>query len=185
MPNTVTVRPLRGPDAEDYRAIRLSALQTAPEAFGSVHALEASRPLDAHAARLASSLVLGAYDGARIVGMVGLRRETGPKDAHKGTLWGFYVEPGSRRHGVGTALVAALLDAARGTVEQVTLSVVDGAAAIALYQRLGFARYGLEPRALKTAAGYADEALMVRFLEPPPGQPPSTPADTLPGPPVP
>ena len=168
-PNGITVRPLRISDAADYRAIRLSALQTAPEAFGSVHAVEASQPIERHAERLASSLVLGAYDGERIVGMVGFKREAGPKDAHKGLLWGFYVEPGSRRHGVGAALVSALLHAARGAVEQVTLTVVQGSAAIALYERFGFTRYGLEPRALKSPAGYADEVLMVLFLQAPPG----------------
>ena len=162
--SAITVRPLRTSDAADYRAIRLSALRTAPEAFGSVHAVEAARPIERHAERLASSLVLGAYEGERIVGMVGLKRETGPKDAHKGFLWGFHVEPGNQRRGVGATLLSALLRAARGTVEQVTLTVVQGSAAIALYERFGFTRYGLEPRALKSPAGYADAVLMVLFL---------------------
>jgi ribosomal protein S18 acetylase RimI-like enzyme len=42
--------------------------------------------------------------------------------------------------------------------------VQDNAAAPALYRGLGFEAYGVEPRALKSAAGYADEVLMVRFL---------------------
>lgn len=168
---TIAVRPLRTSDAEDYRAIRLSALETAPEAFGSVHALEASRPIESHAERLESSLVLGAYDAGRIVGMAGFKREAGPKNTHKGLLWGLYVEPGSRGHGAGAALVSALLNAAQGVVEQVALSVVEeNAAAIALYERFGFTRYGTEPRALKSAAGYANEVLMVLFLPPTPGQ---------------
>lgn len=46
-------------------------------------------------------------------------------------------------------------------VEQLTLAVVrQNHAAIALYQQAGFVTYGIEPRALKTEAGYADEVLM-------------------------
>ncbi|MCL6470330.1 MAG: GNAT family N-acetyltransferase, partial [Ralstonia sp.] len=37
-------------------------------------------------------------------------------------------------------------------------------AALALYERCGFETYGVEPRALKSTTGYADEVLMVRFL---------------------
>ena len=172
MSKTVVVRPLWTSDVEDYRAIRLSALKTAPEAFGSLHATEASTPIERHAERLTSSLVLGAYDDEQIAGMIGFKQESGPKSAHKGFIWGFYVEPSSRKCGVGTALVSAVLKAARGVVEQMTLSVVEGnAAAIAMYERFGFRCYGTEPKALKSAAGYSDEVLMILFLNgPTPGQ---------------
>jgi ribosomal protein S18 acetylase RimI-like enzyme len=64
--------------------------------------------------------------------------------------------------------MSALLSAARSVVEQVTLSVTaENATAIALYERFGFRRYGIEPRALKTPAGYSDEILMVLFLDAP------------------
>jgi ribosomal protein S18 acetylase RimI-like enzyme len=164
---TLAVRRLGLADVEDYLAIRLAALQTEPASFGSVHALEASRPIETHAARLASSLVFGAYHDSRIVGMVALRQNEQPKEAHKGLMWGMYVAPASRKYGVGAALVAALLAASQGVVEQVLLSVVaDNKAAIALYERFGFIRYGLEPRAMKTASGTVDEVLMIRFLTP-------------------
>jgi hypothetical protein len=49
-------------------------------------------PIEQPAARLSSSLVIGAYVGSRIVGMIGLKRELGRKHEHKGLMWGFYVE---------------------------------------------------------------------------------------------
>jgi ribosomal protein S18 acetylase RimI-like enzyme len=61
-------------------------------------------------------------------------------------------------------LVNAVIDHAAAVVEQVTLTVVaDNASAIALYSAMGFERYGVEPRALKSERGYADEVLMVRY----------------------
>lgn len=165
MATPITLRRLGEGDVEDYRSIRLAALKTEPEAFGSTHALEAPRSNAEHAERLSSSTVVGAYDGNSIVGMIGCRQESSPKTGHKALIWGFYVRPESRRAGVGAALVAAALDAARGRVEQLTLSVVkDNAGAIALYESFGFTRYGTEPRALKSAGGYADEVLMALRL---------------------
>jgi ribosomal-protein-alanine N-acetyltransferase len=58
------------------------------------------------------------------------------------------VAPAARRYGVGTALVAAALaDAARTGARAAHLEVrASNAAAIALYQRLGFVAVGRRPR---------------------------------------
>ncbi|AOI50134.1 putative acetyltransferase [Burkholderia oklahomensis] len=161
----VEVRRLSASLAADYRAIRLAALQDMPDAFGSTYDVEVARPLTAFAERLAGTIVFGAYVGGRIAGMAGFKRLDGAKARHKGFLWGMYVAPDARRHGVGAALLDAVLAAAAEAVEQVTLAVVDGnGAARAFYERHGFVVYGVEPRALKGANGYADELLMVKFL---------------------
>ena len=163
----VTVRQLGAQDVEDFRRIRLSALATAPEAFGSTLDRETTRPLEMFAERLSASIVFGAYRDGRIVGMIGLKREDGPKMSHKAFIWGFFVEPECRGLGLGTALIEAALAAAREIVEQVALTVVEGnAEAARLYERFGFQRYGTEPRALKSADGYVDEALMVLLFAP-------------------
>lgn len=163
----VTIRRLVASDAEDYRTIRLAALAREPDAFGSVYDVEVARPLSAFAERLETSVVLGAHIGERIVGMVGLKRETGPKDSHKGFVWGLYVRPSARGRGVARALMQALIAAADAGIEQLTLTVVEGnEAALRLYRKLGFEVYGLEPRALKSPAGYRNEVLMVLFLAP-------------------
>ncbi|PRH85976.1 GNAT family N-acetyltransferase [Labrys okinawensis] len=163
---SVAIRRLGPADSIDYRAIRLDALATAPEAFGSTYAAESARPLAAFAERLSQAVVFGAYMGDQIVGMAGYRRQDGLKDRHKGEVWGVYVAPRWRGQGVAGALMTAVIEAARGEVEQLLLAVVDGNdGALALYRRLGFEVYGVEPRALKTGNRYLDEALMVLFLE--------------------
>ncbi len=165
-PMTAEIRRIDDQNVEDYRSIRLAALRNAPEAFGSTYDEEVSRPMSAFADRLRHTTVFGAYDDARVVGMVGFARQSGPKDRHKGFLWGMYVDPEMRGRGIGAALVGAALRHAAGLVEQVTLSVVtSNTSAIALYEALGFKPYGVEPRALKSAQGCADEMLMLRYCD--------------------
>jgi ribosomal protein S18 acetylase RimI-like enzyme len=165
MPDEIDIRRLTRNDAAVYREIRLAALKTAPEAFGSTYAAETERTMEAFAQRLETSTVFAAYLGDRIVGMAGFRQQDGAKDAHKADLWGCYVEPEARRRGVGDALIVAVLKHATGRVEQILLSVVsENRAARGLYERHDFTVYGTEPRALKTGADYSDEVLMVRFL---------------------
>ncbi len=161
------IRRLEVADVEDYRTIRLAALQTEPEAFGSLYEVEVTRPIDSFVERLSSSIVLGAYAGGRIVGVASFRQETGPKERHKGVLGSVYVQPDSRGQGVAASLVAGVIDVARSIVEQLTLTVVQGnSAAIALYHRFGFKIYGVEPRARKNLSGYVDKVLMVLDLRP-------------------
>ena len=163
----VTVRPLDASDADAYRAIRLEALTLAPEAFGSTLAREQGFSRAEFAARLAGGRMLGAFAGAALAGVAGLLVEEREKERHKGTLVGMYVRPDMRGRGIGRLLVDAVLAAAAGEVEQVRLAVVAGnAAARALYERCGFAAYGLERRALKAGGVYYDELLMARFLPP-------------------
>ncbi len=152
-------------DVADYRSIRLAALQGEPDAFGSVYEVEAARPSSAFAERLDTSIIFSAYAGGDIVGMAGLKQEAGLKDRHKGFVWGMYVRPNARGQGIGAALLAAIIGGAEQIVEQLTLTVVQGNnAALSLYEKYGFRAYGVEPRALKTAAGYSDEILMSRIL---------------------
>jgi ribosomal protein S18 acetylase RimI-like enzyme len=97
--------------------------------------------------------------------MAGFKQYQGARECHKAFVWGTYVRPEERRRGAARELMEAVLDGARGTVEQLTLAVVsDNAAALALYRGLGFEVYGREPRALKSDGGCDDETLMVRFL---------------------
>jgi ribosomal protein S18 acetylase RimI-like enzyme len=161
----LTVRRLSATDAADFRLIRLAALDNAPEMFGSTLETEAAWPVSDFAGRLETAIVFGAYLDGRIVGMAGFRREPNQKTSHKGFLWGMYVAPVARGQGAGAALITLLLETAAPLVEQIRLSVVtSNTTAIALYERMGFRAYGTEPRALKSAAGYEDEVLMVRFM---------------------
>ena len=166
-PDAIAVRRLAAADVEDFRTIRLAALQGAPDAFGSTFEREVRRPMAAFGERLAASIVFAAYAGAEIVGMAGLMPESGHKERHKGFFWGLYVRPEARRVGAASAIVETMLASTPDRMEQITLSVVSGnTAAQAFYEKFGFTVYGVEPRSMKTGSRYLDEVLMVRFLTP-------------------
>lgn len=161
----IVVRRLTTADVEKYREIRLAGLRNSPEAFGSTFASESLKPLSSFAERLGSSAVFGALLGGDLVGIAGFAIRQGAKEAHKGLLWGMYVQPDARKFGVGRRLVEAIIDFAREHVEILQLSVVsDNKPAQRLYARLGFIEYGLEKNSLKHNGQYYDEILMALDL---------------------
>ncbi len=164
---TFLIRQLTPADAADYRAIRLAALQNAPEAFGSTYEMEAGRSTSGWEERLQTPGAFAAFMDGEIVGMARFVQDAdSAKERHKGSVYAMYVAPEARGQGIGSALLEALIAYATGVVEQLRLGVVDtNDAAIRLYQMHGFEIYGTEIRALKTDAGYSNELLMVRFLE--------------------
>ena len=161
----IEVRRLTEDDAEIFRAIRLEALERHPEAFQATYESAAELPLDTFRERLGQNALFGGFIDGKIRGFVGFRPLKNPKISHKGILWGMYVEEPARGTGLATAMVEALLDHARGQVEQVMLSVMhDNERARHFYEKMGFETYGLERRAFKIGERYIDEEFRVRFL---------------------
>jgi len=158
---TIELRRLTPQDAALYRDIRLEALADSPDAFASTLETERDRALEAFAARLADTHVVGAFAGPRLAGVAGFSVQAGPKHAHKGMLWGMYVRPAHRGAGIGRVLVEAIIAHARQRVELLQLFVVsNNAAARRLYAGLGFVEYGLERHATKYHGQYHDDVLM-------------------------
>ena len=159
------IRRLSPSDAAAYRDLRLAGLKTHPEAFGASWEEEAAHPLVWFEDRLRRNVIFGGGQAAALTGIVGFHVPDGAKQRHKGMLWGMFIQSEARGTGLGSLLVARVLDHARQTVEEVRLSVVaTNAAAIRLYESVGFERYGLEQRALKIGNDYHDELLMALSL---------------------
>ena len=161
----VKIRRLLPEDAALYREIRLDALKSDPDAFGSTLAEEHAQPLHLFTERLETSAVFGAFAGSELVGVVGFFVKPSRKEAHKGALVGMYVRPGARTGGVGRRLVEAVIDHASHCVEVVQLTVIkENQRAVRLYARLGFVEYGVERKSLKQDGRYWDEVLMAKPL---------------------
>ncbi len=159
------IRRLVAADGAPFRALRLEALQTYPDAFGSTYEDEVARPLSSFIQQLEKNVILGGFDHGELAGMIGFYQQSGPKDRHKGVIWGMYVKPRLHGGGLASALLDSAIELGKMQVEQIQLTVVTtNQRAVRLYEASGFRGYGIERNALKSGDRYFDELLMVRFL---------------------
>jgi len=148
-PARIVVRQLGVADAPRYRALRLDGLRHFPHAFRPDYEEALAQPLAWSESRLGAhgKYWFGAFDGADLVGAVGLRTLDGRKIRHVARLVALTVDARRQRQGIGRSLVAHLIEHARelGFIRQVQLTVSDGnERAERLYDAFGFERFGLE-----------------------------------------
>ena len=175
---SIEIRRLTEADAPALWRLRLTALESEPYAFAESPAEHFRTTVEGFGARLreasGESLVLGAFDGPALVGMVGLYREQRIKRRHKAGIWGMFVLPEYRGQGTARSLVSHALEEARAMpgVRQVFLSVVvTQSAARRLYVALGFHSYGVEPQSLEVNGELFNEEHMYFRL---PGEAPTS-----------
>jgi ribosomal protein S18 acetylase RimI-like enzyme len=156
-------------DTETFIGLRREALEVEPSAF--LASPDDDRALDPSFVRRAfsssSQATFGAFD-PKLVGIVGIGRESHHKAAHKAYVWGLYVKPSHRCSGVGRSLMLAALRFARELrgVTHVHLGVAESnAPALRLYESLGFVAWGVEPDALHVGGELIAERHMVLALE--------------------
>ncbi|MGA8273544.1 MAG: GNAT family N-acetyltransferase [Candidatus Sulfotelmatobacter sp.] len=167
------IRFLTANDATTYWNIRLEALVSEPEAFGSSPEEHRALTRDEIARRISSdsagNFAVGAFAGERLIGTAGFFRNKGLKERHTGQAWGVYVTREARGKGVGRNMLRMLLERASKIegIEQIKLAVATNQeAAVRLYRSLGFKSFGLERQALKIGDRYVDEEHMVLFVKP-------------------
>jgi GNAT superfamily N-acetyltransferase len=121
--------------------VRLAALRTDPQAFGSTLEVERDLGEDSWRARLANRAQFAARSGGAVVGTGG---GIASEDGQAAELVSMWVHPSSRGAGVGGLLVEAVVDWARQAgFGQLRLWVVEGnSVALRLYLRSGFTRTG-------------------------------------------
>jgi len=162
-------------DAPSYRALMLHAYAVAADAFTSTAQERAAEPLSWWLARIADprglSHVFGAFLDEQLVGTVTVEFAAKPKTRHKAHLIGMFVAPAARGCGLGRGLLQAALGliAERPGIRVVTLTVTEGNEhAIALYESLGFKRFGVEPLAIAVQDGFKAKVHMWREIPPAP-----------------
>ncbi|MBO9131453.1 GNAT family N-acetyltransferase [Bacillus sp. 165] len=166
------IRLLTRADVESYRDIRLEALKTNPEAFGSSYEEAVTRTVKQLAETFPvtnNNFIVGAFSKEeKLIGTAGFRQEQAMKMKHKGMVWGMYVTPDYRGQGISRLLLQQLIAEAKKLqdLEQINLVVVTiNDAAKVLYERLGFEHFGTEKRALRVNDKYYDEDYMVLSLQ--------------------
>lgn len=148
----MNIRRIRPGDGPVLREVRLRALLTDPDAFGSSYERDVSLG-DGHWEERATAAGSGneqflalAEDERRVVGMIGAYTPDDSSEVrHLVSTW---VAPEARGRGLGSELVGAVIGWARGArASKVTLWVVDGnRPAIALYEGAGFVPTGKKQR---------------------------------------
>lgn len=143
------IRHILAHEVDRLRDIRLRALATDPYAYGSTYAAEIQRPASwwegwAQRSEDGVQRTFIAVDAAdRWVGLALVREDDeAPGDAVVNSMW---VAPEARGLGVGRALCSACAEWARSRgfpVVRLTAKV-GNAAAIGLYESLGFVRVGV------------------------------------------
>ncbi|WP_114945712.1 GNAT family N-acetyltransferase [Microvirga calopogonii] len=173
MSASFSIRPLRPADAPAYRDLRLEALQSSPEAFGSSYEEEAPLPLETIQARIPVSgpnAIFGAFAADTLVGMAGFAVYERVKARHKGVMWGVFVTPEWRRQRVGKALVRQVIDHASRHVIMLEAAVgLTNERARRTYHDLGFKPYGIEHKAIRIGEVFHDEELLYLDLQKPEG----------------
>jgi ribosomal protein S18 acetylase RimI-like enzyme len=169
----ITIRPLLVEELGAYKALRDTILAQHPSAFTSDAAQSVGRSADSYRDRLgldrprSGHFTLGAWDGDALVGAISCERENRIKVRHVGHLIGMMVRMDAQGRGVGRALLNECIATARRAdgLEMLTLSVTAGnAAAITLYESVGFERYGSLPRAIRVDGVYYTKEHMVLAL---------------------
>jgi GNAT superfamily N-acetyltransferase len=127
-----------------HRDLRLQAVSDSPDSFGETFAEAAERPatywesLTRSVTEPRGHVMFVAFEGDNPIGCAyGLRDH---ERDHGGRVGGMWVHPESRRLGVGSALLLAILEWARAYgLNRLALWAPDqNRAAIALYRRAGF-----------------------------------------------
>ena len=152
------IRRITERDGPLLRSIRLDALRTDPDAFGSTYADQAAYPAHrwrqtaVESAQGDDRCILLAFRGTQPAGMIRMVRE-GLRPRVFG-VYSVWVAPEERRRGVGRALLEAVdqwVQAAGGSSLELTV-MEDGMAAQGLYSAQGYRFDGRRERSIGARA---------------------------------
>lgn len=163
------IRQLDAKDAQAYYDLRIEALKDSPDAFATRLEDAIQRPISKTAENLAleNAVTFGAFQDGQLQGNVTLVRNTAPKLEHRASIVAVYVTPNARGNGLASRLMRELIHYAAKWhgLERLDLMVAsENFPAIALYEQMGFEKYGTEINSMKTPEKYIDENLMVKFM---------------------
>jgi len=135
---------------EDYKNLRLKALQSEPQAFSSNYSREVKYPNDKWKQRLEESgkgrtWLLFAIDAKMtLVGMIGGYRDDEDVQNNSAQIWGVYVDKEMRGKGIGKELMNSILEVLRSVpnIKKIIIEVnADQKIAKKLYEGVGFKEF--------------------------------------------
>ncbi|MBL1420009.1 MAG: GNAT family N-acetyltransferase [Alphaproteobacteria bacterium] len=155
------VRKLTIADLAEFKRLRLDALQTNPESFGSHYAREAAFDDEEFANRLRvddDNFIWGGFEGGLLVAMAGFYVVE-----NVGNIWGVFTAPDHRGRGISKQLIMQIIADAKvnPSLVKIQLGVTsDSEAALGLYKAVGFETYSIEADAIQHGEFSMCEILM-------------------------
>jgi RimJ/RimL family protein N-acetyltransferase len=167
---SIVVRAATISDIDEFRALRLDAIQDSPIAFPADYTVTINHPMSFWENRLTSDesrTIFFAEHENQLIGMTGIYKGELPKTKHSATIWGVFVRPEWRGLRIAESLIEACIGWAKShEVKIVKLGVTAAStSAVRCYQRCGFIIYGTEPREIFYEGQYYDGYLMYRSLD--------------------
>ena len=89
--NGTEIRQLNAEDADEYQALFLGALLSAPTAFAADYGEESARSSDQIAERFRREVIFGAFVDGRLCAIATFLQQASPKRRHVGMIWNMYV----------------------------------------------------------------------------------------------
>jgi RimJ/RimL family protein N-acetyltransferase len=165
----VDIRPACMDDMPAFRPLRLQALRDHPKAFSADYERHAAGDEEFWKPYFnfgENATIHFALQGYNLIGMTGVRLDTSPKTKHNANIWGVYILPEWRGHGIALALVNTCCDWARerGALIARLGVTTTNQPALRCYESCGFKITGTDPQAIFVNDRYYDEYLMSRVL---------------------
>jgi len=166
----VVIREASMADAEQFRELRLFALQDSPTSFSADYQTNLDHPPEYWQNRLredeGSTMFLGEYNG-KLISMTGIFRGHSHKTKHSADIYGVFVHPEWRGLRIAEGLIDVCIEWGRSKEVNIIKLGVNAAnvSAIRCYQRCGFTIYGTEPNALLYEGEHYDEYFMYKRLD--------------------
>ena len=160
-PLTFVVRKLTNVDNEQYRELWWHAVTEHAMFFRISPEDEATKFIPTRF--VADSFTVGAFAGARLLGVVSVERDIRKKMNHKALVFRMFVHPDAAGHGVGRRLLQQVIDDMTKikNIRYLYLTVLaSNKRAIHLYSSLGFKEFAREPHAVCINGEYVDELQM-------------------------
>jgi len=167
---TIIIREANLADIDQYRTLRLFALQESPIAFGQDYQTSLAQSTEYWQDRLREddhSITFVVEFEQTLIGMAGIHRRPLPKTKHSATIIGVFVHPEWRGLRIAESLIDACVEWARSKdVVFIKLGVnAENKSAIRCYERCGFSICGTEPRAIFYNGKYYDSHMMYKNLD--------------------
>ncbi|WP_292743843.1 GNAT family N-acetyltransferase [Nostoc sp. NMS4] len=102
------VKKLTKDDAEDYRQIRLEALDKNPDSFGTTYQEEVIKTIEQFWDRIPvdnNNFILGCFEDKHLIGIVAFNQESRIKIRHKAYISSMYVKQEYGGKGIGKLLL--------------------------------------------------------------------------------